>query len=257
MANLQLAEQILSRCDRWVHDLAAPTLPPIATAIGDSTVHLQFRDQDPHSVIVGKLVRATSAAAAAWRLAHAGFITEAGAIGRMLSDYCIEVTAIAEALHRGGELPRAVQDFVTQYFEPKARTAAEYAAVEFKRYVSREELMKGEVRLAQAAKIDHEDARNLRRFLNMGGDAYVHGAYETVFELYDPSSGRFCLGGHPYAGARVLHATAVALKLHELVTSIEMSAAVFGNAALHDEVRSARREMDRSEPWLQNQASPA
>jgi len=83
-------------------------------------------------------------------------------------------------LNRGGEPPRSVGDFVKQYFQSKATTPDEYAAAEKVFYVSREELMKADVRMAEGTLVDGEQMRTLRRFINMTSDAYVHGAYETT-----------------------------------------------------------------------------
>ena len=46
--------------------------------------------------------------------------------------------------------------------------------------MSRTELLKGEVRLAEGTEVDGERLRFLHDFLNMSFDAYVHGAYETT-----------------------------------------------------------------------------
>ena len=81
----------------------------------------------------------------AFLLAEAGYVAECTALLRMVSDFCTEISAIGEALNRGGEPPRAVRNFANQYCTPKARTPEEYAAKERTRYVSREELMKAEV----------------------------------------------------------------------------------------------------------------
>jgi hypothetical protein len=77
----------------------------------------------------------------------------------MVSDFCTEVSATGEALNKGGDPPRAVRDFVNQYFAPKARTPAAYAAAERLCDVSREELMKAEVRLPEGTTVDGEQLR--------------------------------------------------------------------------------------------------
>jgi hypothetical protein len=109
--------------------------------------------------------------------------------------------------------------------------------------------------MAEGTSVDGEQLRMLRRFLNMGGDAYVHGSFETAMELYDRSRARFYLGGHPAQAVRRSHQEAVALKLHEVVVAIELTAAVFSDEKVFQEAREARRTMDRSQPWLRTNTS--
>ena len=154
--------------------------------------------------------------------------------------------------NRGGKPPKAVEEFVRQYFQPKALTPEAYQAAERTRYVSREELMKAEVRMAEGADIDGEKMRMLHQFLNMTSDSYVHGAYETTMELCDPASGQFSMSGHSGSETRHLHAEAVALHLHGVVAAIELTAAMTASAPVFDGARETRREMDRSEPWRRN-----
>jgi hypothetical protein len=142
---------------------------------GDDLIRLDFRYHTPHSAMVGKAVRAVSGLPAALILADLGYVTECGALWRIVSDFCSEVIAIRHALHGGGELPPAVQKFVERYFAPKARTPEQLAASERVRYVSREELMKTG-RPAADANVDGEHLRVIHRFLNMTYDAYVHRA---------------------------------------------------------------------------------
>lgn len=80
-------------------------------------------------------------------------------------------------------------------------------------------------------------------------DAYVHGAYETTMELFNPLDGRFMVGGHPDVSKRREFVEAVFLKLHEVVFALEFTAAVTAHAAVFQAAREARRKMDASEPW--------
>ena len=176
-------------------------------------------------------------------------MAECASLLRMVSDFCTEVSAIGEALNRGGEPPRAVRDFVNQYFTPKARTTEEYAAKEHIRYVKREELMKAGVRLAEGAPVDGKRLRTVHRFINMVHDAYVHGAYETTMELCIPSTGVFAMRGHPEASKRQEFVEDVFLKMFEVVVAVELTAAVAGHGEVFKAAREARHVMDVSEPW--------
>lgn len=246
---MSFPRELIERLDGWVNDLAAPLMPPRVVREGSEHVRLEFKRHVPHAVMIGKLVRAVSGLRGALLVAEAGYVTECAALLRMVSDYCTEVSAIGEALNRGGEPPRAIRDFVNHYFTPIARTPDEYAAAERTRYLSREELMKAEVRLAEGTTSDGERLRILHRFLNMSYDAYVHGAYETTMELCNPLIGAFEMRGHPEATKRQEFIEAVFLKMHEVVVAVELTAAVTSHAEVFKAAREARYTMDASEPW--------
>jgi len=239
---------VTDELNSWVNYLAAPLMPPRMLPEGDDLVRLEFRYHTPHSVMVGKAIRAVSGLRAALVLADLGYVTECGALLRIVSDFCSEVIAIGHALNRGGELPPAVQKFVEQYFAPKARTPEQLAASERVRYVSREELMKAG-RPTADANVDGEHLRVIHRFLNMTYDAYIHGAYETTMELCDPLTGRFSTDGHPDTSKREEFVDAVALKLHEVVVALEIAAAVTANAEVFAAAREARHTMDAADLW--------
>jgi hypothetical protein len=249
MEHPNFARNLISQLGEWVNDLAAPLMPPRIVLEGDDLIRLEFREHIPHAVMVGKSVRAVSGLKAALVLADLGYLTECAALLRMVSDFCIEIKAIAEPLKSGGELPVAVRTFVEQYFTPKARTPEVLGADDRTRYVSREELMKAEVRMAQGTKVDGEQVRSLRRFVNMAYDAYVHGAYETTMELCNPSTGRFMVGGHLDIKKRDELVEAVFLKLHEVVVALEFTAALTAHAGVFNAAREARHTMDASQPW--------
>ena len=249
MTDLTYTYSILGHLDGWVEELARPIVPPRRIDVGDNYFRLEFQQHLPHTVMIGKLVRAASGIGAAFSLSESGYVVESGAVLRIVSDFCAEVGAIGGALNRGGELPKPVTDFVDQYFTPKQRTPEEYAVAERVRYVSREDLMKSDIVAVVGSGIDVERVRSLRRFLNMGGDAYVHGAYETTMELCEPRTGRFFLGGHPDSETRRTHLEFAALKLHEVVVAVELTAAVTSTAHVFEAARNTRREMDRLDPW--------
>ncbi len=253
--NMSLPTDLIEQLDGWVNDLATLLMPPRLVPEGSDLIRLEFRAHVPHAVMIGKLVRAVSGLRAALVLAEAGFLAECAGLLRMVSDFCTEVVAIGEALRRGGEPPRAVRDFIDQYFTPKARTVSEYAAREHTRYVSREELMKGVVRLAEGT-VDGEWLRSVHQFLNMSYDAYVHGAYETAMELCNPSTGVFAMRGHPAAAKRQEFVEAVFLKMHEVLVAVEITAAVTAHAPVFKAAREARHVMDTSEPWRWQNAEP-
>lgn len=251
---MSLPTELIEQLDGWVNELAEPLMPPRLVPEGSDRLRLEFREHIPHAVMIGKLVRAVSGLRGALVLAEAGFVAECAGLLRMVSDFCIEVVAIGEALKRGGEAPRAVREFVDQYFTPKARTVAEYASRERTRYVSREELMKAEVRLAEGTTVDGEGLRSVHQFLNMTYDAYVHGAYETAMELCNPRTGVFAMRGHPTAAKRQEFVEAVFLKMHEVVVAVELTAAVTASAAVFKAAREVRHVMDASEPWKRQSA---
>jgi hypothetical protein len=256
MVNVTLARGLIEQLDAWVNDLAAPLLPPQMVAEGDDLVRVEFRRHNPHTVMIGKSIRAVSGLQAALVLADLGYVAECAALLRMVSDLCTEVTVIGKALNAGGELPAAVRIFIEQYFVRKAVTPEQFAAEERIRYVSRGELLKAEALLAGGASVGGEQVQGLRRFLNMAYDAYVHGAYETAMELYSPPTGRFMMSGHPDVAKREEFAEAVFLKLHEVVIALEFTAAVTGHTAIFKAAREARHTVDSSDPWQRPSSGP-
>lgn len=253
MADLTYAYSILGRLDGWVEQLARPIVPPRLAELDDNSARLELKQHLPHTVMIGKLVRIASGIRAAFVLSENGFVTESGAILRIVSDFCTEVGAIGGALHRGGELPKPVTVFVEHYFTPKERTPENYAAAERARYVSREDLMKSDIAVGSGSAADVEWAWSLKRFLNMVGDAYIHGAYDTTMELCEPRTGRFFVDGHPSREVRAVHVEFAALKLHEVVRAFELTAAVTAVPPVFEEARRARREMDQQAPWKLDQ----
>jgi hypothetical protein len=242
-------QEILDKLDSWANQLAAPALPLRATPEGDDAIRLEFRQQIPESVMIGKLIRAVSGIRGALVLAEAGHIAECAAVLRVVSDLCTEISAIGFALDRGGELPPAVKDFVAQYFKPRARTPDEFASAERTRYVTREALMKVHKALAQNHQVDVDVLDRAHRFINMAYDAYVHGAYETTMELWNPRTGSFEMRGHPSHAKREEFVEAVFLKMHEVVVATELTAAKTSHVEVFAQAREARRAMDAAEPW--------
>lgn len=109
--------------------------------------------------------------------------------------------------------------------------------------------MKAEVRMAEATDVDPEKLRTVKRFLNMAYDSYVHGAYESTMELCDPNRMEFMMRGHRSAEKRSEFIEAAFLKMHEVVSAIEMTAALTAHEAVFNEARETRRKMDTLAPW--------
>jgi hypothetical protein len=249
MTDFSFGRKLIDQLDRWANELASPLIPPREVFEEANEIRLEFREHIPHSVMIGKSIRAVSGIRAALVLSDLGYLAECAALLRMVSDFCTEITAIGEALNRGGKLPVAIQKFVDQYFTQKPRTPEQLAEAERTYYVSREELMKAELRLAENTQIDGEQMRLVHRFLNMAYDAYIHGSYETTMELYDPLTGRFMMSGCASTSKQEEFIEAVLLKLHEVVIALEVTAAVTANASIFKAAREARHTMDAIEPW--------
>jgi len=248
ISDLSLGRNLVNQLERWANELAAPILPPREVEDGNQ-VRLEFREHLPHTVMIGKSIRAVSGIRAALILCDLGYCAECAALLRIVSDFCTEIKAIGAALNRCGELPAAVQTFVEQYFSSRPHTPEQYFEAERTRYISREELMKADLRMAESAGVDGEKMRKYHRFLNMIYDAYVHGSYETTMELYDPVTGGFTMSGYASASKREEFVEALLLKLHEVVHALELTAAVTANESVFNEAREARRSMDARKLW--------
>ena len=239
----------IDKLDGWVEELAAPIMPPRKIE-EQGVIRLELRQHKPHTVMIAKCVRAVSGLRASLVLAKLGHVAECGALLRIVSDFCTETTAIGRALNKSGELLRSVQDFVDQFFTPKPKTPDQLKVADRHRYVSRQQLMKEVERfLNENANVENEQSRPVLNFLNMTYDAYVHGAYETTMELYDPESGRFMMRGHPSPSKQQEFVKAVRDKLHEVVCALELTAAVTAQSEVRQAVRNLRHSMDNSAPW--------
>jgi hypothetical protein len=191
---IQTSLFIIDRLDDWTHRLAAPVLPfqeVVEAGSGRRGYVFQHTEQ---LLIIGKIVRAVSGLHAALALAERGWLMECVAILRMVHEFCEEVGAVLESI-RGGTRTAAVTRFIQQYFAPKARTPDEFAGQKRGRWVSREELMTYHVRMANGTGIDPEEIRKALRFVNMIGEAAVHGSFETAIELYDSGTNTFATKG--------------------------------------------------------------
>ena len=249
---MSVAAEILNRLDSWVNALAAHLDPPRRLPESDGSFRLEFTQQSPHVMMIGKLVRAVSGLHGALVLAKAGYITECAVVLRTVSDFCTEIETIGWYVAKDERLPGAVQEFVKQYFLPRARTPEEFAAATRMRYVSREALMKAYKAFAENVEAESVNTEQLdlsHRFVNMSYDAYVHGAYETTLELWNDQRGTFMMRSHASAAKHDEFIEAVFMKMHEVVVATELTATALGNAAVFEQARKARRTMDATEPW--------
>ena len=243
-----LARDLISKLEVWTNKLAEPLLPPVENS---TLQRLEFRQEIPQAVMIGKCIRAVSGINAAIVLADLGYVVECAAITRMVSDFCTEVVAIGKALQVRDDIPAPVQDLVKQYFAPKPRTPKQYMKTPRRRYPSRKQLMEVEKRwAAQMAVIDDAQARSAQRFINSSSDGYMHGAYETTMELYDRQLGRFRMRGVRDPSQHREYVEWVSLKLHEVVCALEITAAMTGHEEVWTAVRDARHALDKAE-WSQ------
>ena len=249
---VSVAAEILNRLDSWVNELAAHLDPPRRLPESDGSFRLEFTQQSPSTVMVGKLVRAVSGLHGALVLAKAGYITECAVVLRTVSDFSTEIQMIGWFMAQDEQLPCAVQDFVEEYFLPRARTSEEFAAAGRKGYVSREKLMKEYKKFAESVGAESVNAQQLdlnHRFVNMSYDAYVHGAYETALELWSDQRGTFMVRSHASAAKRDEFIEAVFMKMREVVVAMELTATALGNTAVFEQARKARHTMNATEPW--------
>jgi len=240
-----VSREIIEKLDTWLSTLAEPFLPLIQVPGENGRFHWEFREKRPETLVVGKAVRMVSGIKAALLLADNGFTTECASLLRMVSEFSQEILSVVEGLVEK-RLTEPQERFVRQYFAPLARSPEEFEEMERERYVSREELFKGHYRLGAKAEVEVDRLRLLSRFLNYSYDKYVHGAYLTAMELYNGLENRFMLSGHTAERPREIARTAVAGKLHEVITALEMMSLLSDNTGLQRELTEARRALDAS-----------
>jgi hypothetical protein len=230
----------------WLHELAKPLIPAVRDPTPDGHFRWRFRREDPHALLVGKLVRATTSIRGALALVDEHRLTgEAAGLLRNVSDYSSEVIAVTRGIV-AGKLTTDEQRFVDSYFKPFPGSTEELMRADRRTYVSRRDLYKSHRRLAQDAGQDAEKMTALLESLNLGYDAYVHGAYVTAMELYTGNGHRFMLDGHESDDYIVTMMRAVAGKLHEVVVAFELSATAFQAWQLVARIRSSRHALERS-----------
>lgn len=240
----------ISRLDQWVNKLAEPFLPA-GLVRQDDRRYYKLREETPPAVMVRKLVRSVCGLRGALVLAEKGYVTESAVLLRIVSDLCTEINAIGVAIQRGGDLPTAIKNFVSEYFASRPRDLSQFEEAERRRYVSREELLKFDILRAEGTPVDVENLRTAHRFLNFVFDAYVHGAYETTMELYNPDTEDFIMREHPMIEKRKEFIKFVFLKMHEVVCAIVLTSTITANEDVFREAQEARRIMDMSDPWKQ------
>ncbi|MHB1328529.1 MAG: hypothetical protein ACYC2K_10040, partial [Gemmatimonadales bacterium] len=183
MQDFPVSRRLIAGLPGWLSQLLAMYPAPERHPPGSRDWQWRFPTEAPDVVLIAKAVRLASGIRAAFLLADAGHITEAGAILRVVADLADEVIFLVHGLIRG-ELTEAQQRFVTLFFRSMPRTPEEFEAREREIYVSRKEIHKAHRELAEgAAGKGDEMVRNMR-FLNNGLVSYVHGGYETAMELY-------------------------------------------------------------------------
>lgn len=243
-----VTRRTIERLDEWLTALASPLLPLQQIPAGPAGVggfQWAFREQTERALLVGKAVRMISGIRAALILADMGYVAECGTILRTVSDFANEIISVCEGCIRGAATT-AQRRFVQQYFAPIATTPDEYDQQERERWVTRDELLAAHCRWAAETPEDPNHVRKVLRFLAYGYDKFVHGAYITAMELYSGRTHAFMLRGHESEDTRRGYKAAVAGKLHEAVSAIEVMATVAGMPALVSNIHSARMELYNS-----------
>jgi hypothetical protein len=208
-----VTRQTIESLERWLEPLVKPLLPLQRVPDRDGGFHWEFNEQTPRALQVGKAVRMISGILAALLLGDSGYTVECLCLLRVVSDFALEIVAVAEALMKQ-RFTEPQERFVQQYFAPMSRSADDYEQQERERYVSREELLKAHYRLDEEVTGDAARFRKLARFINYTYDKYIHGAYLTAMELYQGQRHSFMLRGHEGDRSRCVAKPSVAGKLH-------------------------------------------
>lgn len=213
------------------------------------TMPVRFAEENEPALLVGKAVRMISGITVAFMLAEQGYIAECGTLLRTVSDFGIEVDSVCEG-YRSGSASSAQQRFVDQYFAPLPKDPEEYDQQSRTQFVGRDELLAANSRFAAEFKFDFSRLRKVMRFLSFGLDKYVHGAYITSLELYDPYSRQFMTNGHVARQIRQMYMRWVASKLHEVLSRLVYIAAAANMAELLEDIKLAAHQLYESEELL-------
>lgn len=88
------------------------------------------------------------------------------------------------------------------------------------------------------------------RFLFFGLDKFVHGAYITSLELYDPYNRQFMTNGHGATQIRQMYMRWVASKLHEVLSRLVYIAGAANMAEVLEDIKLAALQLYESEELL-------
>lgn len=139
----------------------------------------QFRwvhkDKSVQLLLVVKSARMVSALNAAMCLADAGYVIEAGALGRMVKEFALEIQFMTEVVE--GNETEDHQQFLTSFFaeyDPKAKTF----------YPPRKVVARALDRREELAGMDVGEMRRLSKELTERLDRNVHGGYHNAMQLY-------------------------------------------------------------------------
>ena len=246
-ADFPLTRKTIDQLDGWVQRLAAPLLPAECVEYKESV--WEFREETPLALAVSKIVRMASGIRAAMLLVDAGFVAKCACLLRIVGDLDFEVVAVIEGEIRG-EMTTAQQKFIDQFFSRPAMDSVSISGPPKNDHVSRKDLMKAHVKLAEAAGQDGEEIRHLIRKLNWGYDGYVHGSYSSAMELYHGGRDQFMLRGHEGEELRRRYRRAVSVKLVELLNTFRLVAIAQGDKALSSELAEAAAELMSSQEQM-------
>jgi hypothetical protein len=206
---------------------------------------VRFVEEKEPALLIGKAVRMVSGIKVSFMLAELGHIAECGVILRAVSDFGIEIDSVCEG-YLAGSPTGAQKRFMEQYFAPLPKDPDEYDQQSRSYFVTRDELIAANSRLAAEYKFDYDRLRKVMRYLSFGLDKYVHGAYITALELYDPYRNVFMTDGHVAAEIRQMYMRWTASKLHEVLSRLVFIARFSDNADLREDMQLAARELYQS-----------
>jgi hypothetical protein len=237
--------RIIATLPEWVDEMA--TLLPRPQKVPVKGFGFRWRHplETAEVVQVAKAVRMASGITAALQLADAAFTVECGTLLRTVSDFASETIFLAEGLFQG-QLNAAQTKFVQDYFKPMPESPDELAERERQYYVGRKDIQKAHGRLVEGAGFSPGDLAKISAYLNKGYDSYVHGAYDTVMELFTGRDWRFMMKGQESQRHQCMSRVSVAGKLYEVLAALEMMAMSRERAALAMKIRQARNDLDAS-----------
>ncbi len=181
-------------------------------------------------------------------LAEIGYVTECGALLRIVGDFCEEISTIAmalQAVYDGKPMNADVQAFVDNYFLPIAKSHDEFAAQAKVRHVSRERLLLAKIALSpDVPGIGSDLILKLARYINKVYDGFVHGYLESTMELWNPERKAYDVQGSPDGSVRAEFVEATLFRFHGLVAAIELTAIMTGCDEVFRAARTARRKLD-------------
>ena len=220
---IETTRQALDLMPTWVDDFARRLPPPEQVPVDGRGFRWRHAENTAEVLQVAKAARMVAALRAALVLADSGYTTECGSLLRTACDFSNEIIFLGELNLPDSSPTSAHKKFIEQGFQPTPKSFEEWMEWKREHYVSRGEVLKASLRIANKTLHSGEVLRDLLTQISHTYDQYVHGSYETAMELYTERTNGFMTTGVESESAHLIRSMlrAVAGTTNEGIMALE------------------------------------